>query len=1369
MARFLRLALVIRRLVALLVSITVLAYSAQAAEVYVPDALSEWQDWVLADKEYRSCPFLFDRAASSPADFVCAWPGTLRLSVERAGATFSQTWDVSAGDAWVPLPGNTAYWPDAVAVDGKAAAVVLHDGVPSLRLSPGRYRINGRFEWDQRPGNLPVPPAGGLIALTVDGQLVARPLIDRNGIFLGDRERQSQAQDQVTAQVYRLVIDDVPTLLVSNLQLNVSGAVREELFGPLLPEGFIPVSIQSALPARLEADGQLRVQVRPGRWEVSLTARAAAVLDEVPLPTAETNLPDSEIWSYQSNDKLRVTSPEGLTPVDPRQVQVPGAWSQLAAFRIGPGESLRINERSRGQVAADNDLNLVRKLWLDFSGDGFLLRDHIEGSMRRDWRLDMQQPFELLSAEEGGDDLLITRGASATTTGVELRRSDLDIMALARSETRGAMPVTGWDARFTNVSTMLYLPPGNKLLLAPGADTAEGSWIGKWRLLDFFLVLIITISAARLFGRAGGVVAFFAIVLSFHEAGSPAWLWLNLLVAVALLKVAPVGRLHTVVKSYLGLSALILVVALVPFVAQQLRIAIYPQLEAQYWPGMSGSSLTAYDLRAPAAAPSVDMLEDELLENKARAERSVQKTMSRVPMEEIVVTGAAKPSSFERYAPNAIVQAGAGIPSWEWNPYRLGWSGPVDAGQSMRLVILPRWAVSLFRFVEVAMLLWFAAVIAASVVNRQWRLPGGFTLGRATSAAACAVLAVSLLMSPNAQAEVPGPELLQELQNRLLQPPDCVPRCAEISSATVTVNDAEVRIQMTVDALETVAVPLPGSARGWRPELVVVDGSTDAAIVRGNDQLLWLRLAAGRHNVTLGGATTTADSIEIAFPAPPRVIRASSDGWLIAGIKDRQLLAGSLQLTRLQSAADDEGVVRWESSRFPAFVHVSRTVELGLDWRVTTTVQRIAPAQGALSLRLPLLPGESVLTDSMNVSDGRALVSMNPAQASVTWQSTLPRQSPLTLSAAAGEAWKETWFVNTGSIWHANFSGVPESDAGPSASGIRTAEFHPRGGETLTIEASRPEAVEGSTLAFDNIAMTVAQGARSRTTSLELDYRSTRGAQHLVRLPTDAEVTAVYIDGEVEPLRAQDGELVIPILPGEHDVEIEWREEGEVGFATRTPQVDIAAPASNIKLTVDLPKNRWLLLTRGPSLGPAVLYWSELAVLVLFAALLARIGWTPLRFHHWLLLGLGFSTFSWSVLAWVVVWLVAVSARDKWRVAGPWWLYNLMQVGVVAVTVIAMFLIVTQLPQGLLGTPDMHVIGNGSWGNHLIWFADRATAALPEAVALSLPMWVYKVLILAWALWLSLALLKWLPWTWQCFARDGFFRSRTQANDESPA
>jgi len=210
------------------------------------------------------------------------------------------------------------------------------------------------------------------------------------------------------------------------------------------------------------------------------------------------------------------------------------------------------------------------------------------------------------------------------------------------------------------------------------------------------------------------------------------------------------------------------------------------------------------------------------------------------------------------------------------------------------------------------------------------------------------------------------------------------------------------------------------------------------------------------------------------------------------------------------------------------------------------------------------------------------------------------------------------------------------------------------------------------------------------------------------------------------------------------------------------PVVDLGAPASNVTQTLELPPSRWLLGASGPVLGPAVLYWSELAVLVLFAWILSRIEFTPLRFRHWLLLGLGFSTFSWGVFAVVVAWLVAVGARDRWRPETTPALYNTQQAGIIVLTAIALLAIVVSLPLGLLGVPDMSVTGNGSWGNHLQWFADRAEGVPPTAVAWSVPLWVYKALILAWALWLSLALLRWLPWTWQCFAKDGFFRSRTE-------
>lgn len=1348
-------------LAALLILASLAGVPGHAADILVPEELRGWEAWVLDGKEYRECPLYFSGSGSNPNDFVCTWPGLLDLKVTEDGGRFSQQWTVIATDAWLPLPGDTAYWPDQVTANGSPVAVVLQNGTPSVRVTPGRYQVTGRFEWDERPGLLRVPAQSGLIALTVNGNRIARPEVDRNGVFLGERERETQARDAVSVQVYRLVADDIPSYLVTRLQIDVSGSVREELFGPVLPEGFVPLSIDSALPARLEPDGQLRIQVRPGRWQVTLAARAPDVLDSISLSAAETSMPDSEIWSYRSNERLRVTAAQGTNPVDPSRVQVPDEWSGLPAFRIARGEVLTITERSRGQASADNDLSLERTMWLDFDGGGFVVKDKVQGSMRTGWRLDLLPPYELKSATAGNDNLLITAGDSEGETGIELRNPFVDVTAIARNETRGEMPVTGWDERFSGVSTTLYLPPGQKLLAAPGADSAEGSWIGQWQLLDFFLVLIITIAAWKLFGRTSGIIALLALVLSYHELNAPAWLWLNLLIAIALMRVAPVGWLRKTVLGYFGLSALLLVFALIPFVAGQLRIAIYPQLEPQWGAPQRGRAADLAGFAQPASAP---VEEDQI--RRMNVEKEAKQTMALdAPqiLEEIAVAGSSvSPTNFARYAPNAIVQVGPGISSWQWNANQLNWSGPVDADQSMRLVILPRPFVTVIRFVEIVLLLLFTAVLAADALKRRWTLPGGFTIGRSVSASLLACMVVlPMFAATNAKADVPDQQLLRELETRLTKPPDCVPQCADIVNADVFVDAETVTIRLVINALEDVAIPLPGSPRGWRPDAVVIEGSPSAAVLRASNQDFWLRVPAGRHNVLLRGSTAQVDNLEIVFPTPPRVIEANGDGWFIAGIKDQRLLSGSLQLTRLQTGDGGDGAPRWESSRFPPFVHVTKFIELGLDWRVTTTVQRIAPEQGAMTLELPLIEGETVLTDGMTVVDGKILVSMNPTQGRVTWQSNLPRTSPLQLSSAAGVPWKETWRIGAGSVWHAEFSGVPESETGEKGDDVRIAEFHPRGGEALTISATRPQAVPGNTLAFDRVDVSVAVGARSQTTTLQLNYRSTRGNQHIIRLPAGAELTRVTIDGRNEPLRANNGELTLGILPGEHSVELEWREDSEVSAMSRTPEIDLGAHASNISLHLALPENRWLLATSGPRLGPAVLYWSELAFMILLALILGRIDWTPLGTWQWLLLGLGFSTFNWPVLAFVALWILAVGARDKWRADTTWWRYNLVQAGIVVLTVTALGSIITALPTGLLGTPDMHVSGNNSWYQNLTWFADRSESGLPQAVALTVPMWIYKLLILAWALWLSFALLKWLPWTWASFARDGFFRSRS--------
>jgi hypothetical protein len=1283
------------------------------AQDYVPDELQGWQQWVLKDKAYRNCPFVFDRTSAARSFFLCAWPDRLQLEVSAAGARFSQQWTLHEEAQWVALPGSAEHWPDQVEANGRAVEVIARKGVPSVLLAPGTWRLAGRFVWDERPAVLQIPAESGLLSLTVDGRAIARPELEGDRVFLGERVTDSRESDSVRADVYRLVADGVPTRLVTRLQLEVSGGVREESFGPLLPEGFVPLWLNSPIPAKFEADGTLLLQVRPGSWEIELAARGPEALDAVQTPAVGRNLPASEIWSYRANDRLRVSAVEGLPPVDPLQSGVPRQWASLPAFRVEAEALFTITERSRGVVSPSNDLQLERTLWLDFDGSGYTVKDEITGAMRTDWRLDMARPYTLLAATEHGDDLLITRGREAGWTGIEVRVPEVDIEALGRGDTRAAMPVTGWDARFASVGASLNLPPGHKLLVAPGVDRAVGSWMDRWELLDFFLVLIITIATWRL----------------------------------------------RLVRSYQMLSAALLVVALIPFIANQVRVAIYPQLEPQYEP--AGLFTVPYDYRAAPPKPA-GKAADEL----QRALVSGVAPPTAEPLEEaVVVSQRVQSRSLSRFAPNALVQAGPGVPSWRWNTYRLTWSGPVDTDQAMRLVILPRWLVSALRFLLIGLVLSFAAILAAEIAQRRWTLPGGLSLGRDAAGAIATLVLGSLLLaaSPSAEAEIPDQELLRQLEDRLLEPPDCVPRCAEIAAANVIVDSASISMELSIHALQPVAIPLPGSQEGWRPTAVLVDGNGDVRVRRAPDGMLWIYVAPGRHGLTLRGPVPAVDSLEVPFPTPPRVVAAESDAWLVAGIKDRRLLSGSLQMTRLQAGGGGE-VVRWESSRFPAFVRVTRQLAMDLDWTVETVIERVAPVEGALTLDLPLLDGESIVSGNFEVRDGRVLVSMQPQEQQIRWTSTLALQSPLTLQAPESAAWSETWAIAVGSIWNVAFDGVPESNVDRSGDRVRFAVFDPRAGESLVMTATRPEASEGGTLAFDAVKLEVTYGSRSSDVDMTLAYRSTRGAQHVIRLPDEAEVTSVAIDGDEQTLRPEDGKLTLPIQPGEHQVSVAWRSPGGMGLRSATPSVDLGAPASNIDLTVFRAENRWLLATSGPDLGPAVLYWTELVVLLLAAGILGRIGLSPLQTRHWLILGLGFSTFSWGALAVVALWLLVCGARERLGVDMlTGWRFNVAQVIIAGFTVLALLAIVVALPFGLLGSPDMHVIGNGSYENLLSWFADRSASELPLAAAFTVPMWIYKAVILAWALWLSFALVRWMPWVWKCFSGDGLWRSEAKA------
>jgi hypothetical protein len=152
------------------------------------------------------------------------------------------------------------------------------------------------------------------------------------------------------------------------------------------------------------------------------------------------------------------------------------------------------------------------------------------------------------------------------------------------------------------------------------------------------------------------------------------------------------------------------------------------------------------------------------------------------------------------------------------------------------------------------------------------------------------------------------------------------------------------------------------------------------------------------------------------------------------------------------------------------------------------------------------------------------------------------------------------------------------------------------------------------------------------------------------------------------------------------------------------------------------------------------------------ALLLGRLTRSPLATHEWLLVGLGLSTFSWSVLLLFAVWVFAFVWRSRWTAEVAPWVFNATQIVLALLTLLALGSLLAAIPNGLLGSPDMHVTGAASHAGHLEWFHDRVAELLPRPVAISISIWFYKAAMLAWALWLSFAVVRWVRWAWDAFS-----------------
>ena len=446
------------------------------------------------------------------------------------------------------------------------------------------------------PQGLQIPLSTGLVTLTLDNEIIDFPQIDDSGrlwLRQGSAE-QEHVEDRLELKVYRRITDSIPLMVTTQIDLQVSGKQREVTLGQAISADYIPLSLNSSLPARLEPDGRLRVQVRAGQWAITLIARhTGAALTSIPLPAVTGGQwPEEEVWVFEAQPHLRQVTLDEAFSIDAQQTTLPPEWRSFPAYMVKAGGALQLTEKKRGDPEpAPDQLTLHRQWWLDFDGRGYTVQDTIAGTMTRGWRLDLSDPGTLGRAAVDGQEQFITKSDQNGRAGVELRRGQIQLVADSRLEDlRSLVPAVGWDHDFHQVAGLLHLPPGWRVLTATGVDFMPDTWLERWTLMDLFVLFLIALAIGKLWGWLWGSVALVALALITHESGAPWWMWLHVLIATALLRVLPAGWLRYLAFAYRSIALLMLVVIAGTFMIRQARWGFYPQLEGFEGEGDTSSS-----------------------------------------------------------------------------------------------------------------------------------------------------------------------------------------------------------------------------------------------------------------------------------------------------------------------------------------------------------------------------------------------------------------------------------------------------------------------------------------------------------------------------------------------------------------------------------------------------------------------------------------------------------------------------------------------------------------------------------------------------------------------------------------------------------
>lgn len=1388
-----------------------------AAEVTPPPKFEQWSSWITHGLENLKCAHRDQVHSCVWMSSVELYLGDhqallkYRLTMDKPGlAPILDDTRTSIGQVF--LSSNQLKNKQPLTVVWKNKRAWVH-------LDAGQHNVEVQVRWGQEIPSLKIPKSVALVKFySADG---VRDWVERDqegAVWLKPRSiektQDKQSQLEISTQVFRVWRDEIPLKLDTYIQLNISGKPRELILSNLLPKGAILTQLDSPLEADWVRDG-LRVYLKPGKSMIKIGSVFSQSPQAVVVPTITGGkVAAQEIWVWHRQEDLRRVRLSGLEEIDPDFTSLPSSLRGGTHTWIAqPKAILKIEELKRGvHRRPSNDLRINRKLWLDLDGEGYTAQDHISGSLRASSRLNVLTKNVLGSATLTTDSevfpLLITQDKKANDLeGVEVRVEDLNLNADFRYPTlKNKVPALDWSEQMNQITINLNLPPGWRLFSVAGEAYSEDDWITSWSMTHIFMVALITIGMFKLFGGLWSIIALISLVL-FHKEANFHVEWLSLLVVFFLLRSALNSRQFTKLAT-LGFSVLFLPFTVLVFslVQNDFRIALHPQVERQH--SYDDPSVPRMNYEQSYSKAKYRSKSKSLWKNNKYGELDLNQQLQQLDQSSVVQTGPGIPNWRWRthtiyfdspIEPGRFLLLSLVSPTWTRlicvirsicllaflivfiiRLSRLPWKQLFDRTNRNKAGL----TIALLSIIPLSNVSADEGNITPEIeqVQRQNSLPNQVPLQNSFSAEpqfqtqnivpnSFDALPRSPHLKPEANELLinptqPSQSLINEWRQRLKDTQKCHGECIYLGDMQLLIKDYEVELTAHLHAERDSYFTLPGTWGQLRWKSVeILSQLLPLRIEPHKDGIqssqIRVRVPQGVHKVIAKGMIQKVDSLTVPFKDIPKHLDLILNGWREDTQRNGKV-SPTITISRLSESTDKDVDAKVEQtgrvSVDYSWFSVSKSLNLGPTWQVVTQIYRQRDTT-TTELILPLIPGERVLSSEYETTEQGVKVTFSKGQRTVGYLSELTPIKEFKLTAPTDVRWTETWTLNCGIIWSCEATGLNPTSLGGGSQASLT--WRPWPGESVKINVFRPAGTKGTEVTVNKFNYEFKPSAHLAKGTVHLDLVASKGGSKSLKLPKGSTNINLFIDQEQQFDPAKDNIVRLPIKPGKNQFKITWALPWSRHFIEQVPTLSTDLKGVNFNQSF-LVGQRWLLWTQGPSWGPAILFWGKLVFALILSLCLGWRRWAPLGPVEWFFLLAGLTQHHAIVWLAVIIWFVSFSARQSWgtKLKNAFF-FNLGQLALVGGTVIFLFLLFYITERNLLSTADMQVSGAKSSGNQLKWYLDQLNFEVhtPIIKVYSLPLWIWRGLMLIWALWFASKLYQWLKWAWASLNMGGGWRS----------